>query len=515
MGSFPCPRCRMAFSSRQLLRAHREKLCLGIPEPTSSCLHGGNPLPEEGAPGTAGRPRDTSVVRSWVCHRTGRGRRDGDRDRDRRWAGKQHLCQHCWIQLGLSWGKPSPTPAPRRQPLVIILPKAEKYISKWGGIFFTLSFLFVSARSGCPCMGTALSHTIALSSPGSQRLCGDSGDRGGRGGLPWGPCSPLRSGPCSARPTPLPGRPQCSRESPPSSRSCPRGSSSRHRSCWRPTNAKWQRSRPGPSSWSSRGKGCAGSWQHWGLEGLGGLSPSRGSWGWARSCRPQRSSSDRCKRHSTGPPSTSTPSCHPRGRSLPRPGHCDCPTCAPGDTTRPSWTSCSTSSWRPRCWRKEPQGCAGAGGWGLDAALLAVELENWRLEDEVLALKVRRERRADAGSRAAQRHSEELAQLQAEVGMLRCHAEQAGPRLPPPILPPAVAPSLPPALAVPELFMEPPGPALGPGSPTGHVPHSLPLSPFVALEDPPPAQEPQEQHRPPRRLLEAEGGTPRTHSRLS
>jgi len=39
----------------------------------------------------------------------------------------------------------------------------------------------------------------------------------------------------------------------------------------------------------------------------------------------------------------------------------------------------------------------GAGAQGLDAALLAVELENRRLEDQLLALKVRRERRADAG----------------------------------------------------------------------------------------------------------------------
>ncbi|NXF99129.1 CCD17 protein, partial [Sakesphorus luctuosus] len=81
---------------------------------------------------------------------------------------------------------------------------------------------------------------------------------------------------------------------------------------------------------------------------------------------------------------------------------------------------------------------------GLEAALLAVELENWRLEDELLALKIRRERRANAGSRAAQQHSEELAQLQAEVGMLRCHAEHARSRLPPPVLPPSMAPSLPP-----------------------------------------------------------------------
>lgn len=39
----------------------------------------------------------------------------------------------------------------------------------------------------------------------------------------------------------------------------------------------------------------------------------------------------------------------------------------------------------------------GAGPGGLDAALLAVELENQRLEEELLALKVRRERRANAG----------------------------------------------------------------------------------------------------------------------
>ncbi|KFV68519.1 Coiled-coil domain-containing protein 17, partial [Dryobates pubescens] len=83
------------------------------------------------------------------------------------------------------------------------------------------------------------------------------------------------------------------------------------------------------------------------------------------------------------------------------------------------------------------------GARGLDAALLAVELENRRLEDELLALKVRRERRADAGSRAAQWHAGELAQLQAEVGMLRCHTEWMRPRLPPAILPPPVAPPLP------------------------------------------------------------------------
>ncbi|NXU38126.1 CCD17 protein, partial [Drymodes brunneopygia] len=81
---------------------------------------------------------------------------------------------------------------------------------------------------------------------------------------------------------------------------------------------------------------------------------------------------------------------------------------------------------------------------GLDAALLAVERENRRLEDELLALKVRRERRADAGSWAAQRHAEELAQLQAEVRRLRCHAEQTRPWLHPSVLSPPIAAPLPP-----------------------------------------------------------------------
>ncbi|XP_014794433.1 PREDICTED: coiled-coil domain-containing protein 17 [Calidris pugnax] len=99
--------------------------------------------------------------------------------------------------------------------------------------------------------------------------------------------------------------------------------------------------------------------------------------------------------------------------------------------------------------RPEP---SDASGRGLDAALLAVELENQRLEDQLLALKVRRERRANTGSRVTQQHAEELAQLQAEVGMLRCHVEQRRPWLPPAILPPPVAPLLPPATVSPELL---------------------------------------------------------------
>ncbi|XP_032923472.1 uncharacterized protein LOC117000157 [Catharus ustulatus] len=75
------------------------------------------------------------------------------------------------------------------------------------------------------------------------------------------------------------------------------------------------------------------------------------------------------ERQREGPHSTLTPSYRLWGRSQLRPGHCDCPTCAPGDTTLPSWTSFSTSSWRPRTWRKELQGCAGAGGWQSPPAL--------------------------------------------------------------------------------------------------------------------------------------------------
>ncbi|NWU92077.1 CCD17 protein, partial [Upupa epops] len=89
-----------------------------------------------------------------------------------------------------------------------------------------------------------------------------------------------------------------------------------------------------------------------------------------------------------------------------------------------------------------PAEASSTGEQGLDAALLATELENQRLEDEILALKVRRERKANAASQVAQWHAEELAQLQAEVGMLRCHPEQIRPYLPSAILPSPLAPSL-------------------------------------------------------------------------
>lgn len=73
MGTFLCPRCRLSFRSRPLLQVHLEKLCLGPTAPSSSCLHGGNPLPVEGAQGTARKPQDISVVWCWVWCRMGTG----------------------------------------------------------------------------------------------------------------------------------------------------------------------------------------------------------------------------------------------------------------------------------------------------------------------------------------------------------------------------------------------------------------------------------------------------------
>ncbi|XP_074987982.1 coiled-coil domain-containing protein 17 isoform X3 [Caretta caretta] len=92
---------------------------------------------------------------------------------------------------------------------------------------------------------------------------------------------------------------------------------------------------------------------------------------------------------------------------------------------------------------------------GLDAELLAVELENQRLEDELFKLKMQRDkRRADDGAldkelmEQERAHTMETAQLHAEIGMLRHGAERMQPRRAgrrsPPMLPPPVAPPRPP-----------------------------------------------------------------------
>ncbi|XP_067423919.1 coiled-coil domain-containing protein 17 [Emydura macquarii macquarii] len=104
--------------------------------------------------------------------------------------------------------------------------------------------------------------------------------------------------------------------------------------------------------------------------------------------------------------------------------------------------------------KKKPQ-AAGAGPRGLDTELLAVELENQRLEDELFKLKMRRDkRRPDDGSldkelaELQRAHVTEMAQLHAEIGALRRDAERMQPRRAgrrsPPMLPPPVAPPLPP-----------------------------------------------------------------------
>ncbi|XP_039240637.1 coiled-coil domain-containing protein 17 isoform X2 [Pipra filicauda] len=449
MGSFPCPRCRMAFSSRQLLRAHQEKLCLGIPEPASSCLHGGNPLPEEGAPGTAGRPRDTSVGVS--LH--------GDGPEPHHRLELPGVSAAVWGQRGPGWARGAPLGA-------VLTPRERALL-----------------RTADPASRTP---TVQEGEPPQQPV------------LPQGQQQP------------------------------PQELLEAHRSQMAEIQARTQQL-------EQQREGLCRQLAALGARGAGGPQPEQGELGLGQvlqapkeQLRQVQAAQHRATLHldtllpPSGPlaaearalrlsylragghdPAILDQLLHlqleatvlekgttglRRGRRM---GKAQPQPCLPAGTLTPQPA--------PEAFPAVPAEPPGTGTQGLDAALLAVELENWRLEDEVLALKVRRERRADAGSRAAQRHSEELARLQAEVGMLRCHAEQAGPRLPPPILPPAMAPSLPPALAVPELFMEPPGPALGPGSPTGHVPQGLPLSPFVALEDPPPAQEPPEQHRPPRR----------------
>ncbi|XP_043376337.1 coiled-coil domain-containing protein 17 isoform X2 [Dermochelys coriacea] len=91
---------------------------------------------------------------------------------------------------------------------------------------------------------------------------------------------------------------------------------------------------------------------------------------------------------------------------------------------------------------------------GLDPELLAVELENQRLEDELFKLKMQKDKRR-AGDGALEKelaeqlwaHTMETAQLHAEIGMLRRGAERMQPRRAgrrsPPMLPPPVAPPLP------------------------------------------------------------------------
>ncbi|XP_069089333.1 coiled-coil domain-containing protein 17 [Pleurodeles waltl] len=106
----------------------------------------------------------------------------------------------------------------------------------------------------------------------------------------------------------------------------------------------------------------------------------------------------------------------------------------------------------------------------LDSELLSVEMENQRLEDEILKMKLQRDKRkADDGYLESEladmqrEHLQQTTQLQAEIEMLKQNSlraypqpgGQAPPRLPPPKAPPLAL--LPPTQARPAPPMHPPG----------------------------------------------------------
>ncbi|XP_048352163.1 coiled-coil domain-containing protein 17 [Sphaerodactylus townsendi] len=91
---------------------------------------------------------------------------------------------------------------------------------------------------------------------------------------------------------------------------------------------------------------------------------------------------------------------------------------------------------------------------GLDAELLAVELENQRLDDELFKSKILRDRRRMENghldkeiAELQQVHMAEKARMHAEIGMLRYNSDRMKPRQPkrgsPLLLPPPIAPPLP------------------------------------------------------------------------
>uniref|UniRef100_A0ABM5G7L3 Coiled-coil domain-containing protein 17 isoform X1 n=2 Tax=Pogona vitticeps TaxID=103695 RepID=A0ABM5G7L3_9SAUR len=105
--------------------------------------------------------------------------------------------------------------------------------------------------------------------------------------------------------------------------------------------------------------------------------------------------------------------------------------------------------------KKKHEGNSSTYPWGMDAELLSVQLENQRLEDEILKLRVLKDRRRnevgslDAELAKLQRvHMAEMAQLHAEIDKLRHDTERMKTQWPrrgiPPLLPPPVAPPLPP-----------------------------------------------------------------------
>ncbi|XP_060087686.1 coiled-coil domain-containing protein 17 [Heteronotia binoei] len=103
--------------------------------------------------------------------------------------------------------------------------------------------------------------------------------------------------------------------------------------------------------------------------------------------------------------------------------------------------------------KKKHEGNPNTYPWGLHSELLAAELENQRLEDEIFKQKILRGRwRKEDGyldkqlAELQQVHMAEMAQLHTEMGRLRDDTErrpQQPKRGSPPILPPPIAPQLP------------------------------------------------------------------------
>ncbi|KAM4642200.1 coiled-coil domain-containing protein 17 [Discoglossus pictus] len=88
----------------------------------------------------------------------------------------------------------------------------------------------------------------------------------------------------------------------------------------------------------------------------------------------------------------------------------------------------------------------------LDVELMTVEMENQRLEEELFNLKLRGKKKDNGDSEMAEMHKEHLqqmAQLQADIEMLRRDVTRIPPRAvhgPPPFIPPPVAPPAPPPM---------------------------------------------------------------------
>ncbi|XP_064927583.1 coiled-coil domain-containing protein 17 isoform X11 [Columba livia] len=314
-GGFSCPRCSMVFGSGPLLRAHQEKLCLGTPAGSSSRGPGGDPLPVEGAPGTVRRPRHSWVVWSGVwCGVCGAGTGMGA-GLGCAWVRKRGHSHHGWIQPDLSWGDPPSSP-------LHCVGDSQCLFWQSQESFCYLAFFHPFLPIGLPEFGVSQHRDRA--EPHRLLILP---------GLP--PAARGQRGPERVRGAPLgdvltPRERVLLRMADPSAR--------------KPTLEQGEHPRP-PAP--ARGH----------QQPLQELLETH-----QRHVAEIRARTQQLEQQREGPPSTSTPSCRPPGPSPPRPGRCDCPTCVPEDATRPSCSSSSTSRWRPRRWRKEPRGCAGAGG---------------------------------------------------------------------------------------------------------------------------------------------------------